>query len=105
MIITNNIALGLIGIALTILSIILAYIWKSNGRLQKAMLEGLLRLEEGQRALMEGQKVLIEGQKALIEGQKALMEGQKALMEGQKEIAKILERIERRLKGEDEKAV
>jgi exonuclease VII small subunit len=89
--IISNIALGLIGVALSIFDIVLAYIWKSNGRLQKVVIEGLSRLE---RTMVEGLSKLEEGHKALMEGQKTLIEGQKALMERQKAIAKILERIE-----------
>jgi DNA repair exonuclease SbcCD ATPase subunit len=89
--IITNIALGLIGIALTIFSIVLAYIWKLNGRLQKAIIEGLSKLES---MIVDGLSKLEEGHKALREEQKTLIEDQKALMERQKAIAKILERIE-----------
>lgn len=41
------------GIAITFLGIILAYIWRSNGKLQRSMMEALLRIEEGQKDIAQ----------------------------------------------------
>jgi len=48
------------GIALAILGLILAYMWRSNGRMQRTTMEALPRIEEVQR---EMGRTLIEGQK------------------------------------------
>ena len=53
-----EIAISLMGIALTVLAIVLAYIWRTNGRI----IEGLRILQEGQRRLEEGLQVLQAGQ-------------------------------------------
>ena len=67
-------------IALTILGLILAYIWRSNGRMQRTMMEALSSIEKGQR----------EMGRSLIEGQKDIAAGQKDIAAGQKEIAKMI---------------
>jgi len=79
------------GIAIAFLGIILTYIWRSNGKLQRSMMEVLSRIEEGQR----------EMGKALIEGQREIAQ---MIAAGQREIAqmlfnqtKILEKIESRV--------
>ena len=48
------------GIALATLGLILAYMWRSNGRMQRTTMEALSRTEEAQR---EVGRALIEGQK------------------------------------------
>jgi len=48
------------GIALAILGLILAYIWRSNGGMQRTTMEALSRIEEAQR---ETGRTLIEGKK------------------------------------------
>jgi hypothetical protein len=44
------------GVALTILGLILAYIWSSNGKMQRMMIDALSRIEEGQKEISAGQK-------------------------------------------------
>jgi phage shock protein A len=75
-----EIAIGLIGVSLTILGLISAYIWKSNGQLQRDMMEALERIEQGQER-----------------GFKALAEGQERIAQMLLNQTKILERIERRI--------
>jgi len=86
------------GIAIAFLGIILTYIWRSNGKLQRSMMEVLSRIEEGQR---EMGRTLIEGQREIAAGQREIAAGQREIAVGQREIAqmlfnqtKILERIE-----------
>ena len=71
-------------IALTILGLILAYIWRSNGRMQRTMMEALSSIEEGQR---EMGRSLIEGQKEIAAGQKEIA---KMISEGLKSLADIV---------------
>ena len=52
------------GIAIAFLGIILTYIWRSNGKLQRLMMEVLSRIEEGQR---EMGRALIEGQRDIAQ--------------------------------------
>lgn len=47
-----EIAISLMGIALTVLAIVLAYIWRTNGRI----IEGLRILQEGQKTMQAGQE-------------------------------------------------
>jgi hypothetical protein len=72
------------GVAITILGLILAYIWKSNGRMQMTTMEALSRIEEGQR---EMGRTLIEGQKDITAGQKEIA---RMVSEGLKSLAEIV---------------
>jgi len=88
-------AIGILGVCLTVLGIILAYIWKGNHKMDKAILAAQERME---RAIMESLKAILATQERLEEGQK---KGFAILEEGQREIAqmllnqtRILERIE-----------
>jgi hypothetical protein len=53
------------GVALTILGLILAYIWRSNGKMQRMMMEALSRIEDGQKEIAAGQKEIAAGQKEI----------------------------------------
>jgi len=95
----------ILGICLTVISLIGAYLWRANGKLQKAMMNALTGIGEGQKVMMNALTGIGEGQKAMMnaltgigEGQKVMMqalerieEGQKILVEGQREIAQILQ--------------
>lgn len=48
------------GIAIAFLGIILTYIWRSNGKLQRSMMEALLRMGEGQREIAAGQREIAQ---------------------------------------------
>jgi len=72
------------GIAIAFLGIILTYIWRSNGKLQRSMMEVLSRIEEGQR----------EMGRTLIEGQREIAVGQREIAQMLFNQTKILERIE-----------
>ena len=72
------------GIAIAFLGIILTYIWRSNGKLQRSMMEVLSRIEEGQR----------EMGRTLIEGQREIAAGQREIAQMLFNQTKILERIE-----------
>jgi hypothetical protein len=77
------VAIGMMSVAITLLGIILAYIWRSNGKLQRSMMETL-------KAVMEGQKSMMEGQKSMMEGQKSMMEALLRIEEGQRQGFKYL---------------
>jgi hypothetical protein len=76
--------IGMLGVCLTVLSIILAYIWKGNQKMEKAILDGQERLEEGLKILEEGQKEIA----------KIVKEGQIELAQMLLNQTRILERIE-----------
>ena len=75
------------GIAIAFLGIIFTYIWRSNGKLQRSMMEVLSRIEEGQR----------EMGRALIEGQREIAAGQREIAQMLFNQTKILEKIESRV--------
>ena len=75
------------GIAIAFLGIILTYIWRSNGKLQRSMMEVLSRIEEGQR----------EMGRTLIEGQREIAVGQREIAQMLFNQTKILEKIESRV--------
>ncbi|MFQ6050037.1 MAG: hypothetical protein ACE5J0_03335 [Candidatus Paceibacterales bacterium] len=77
------VAIGMVGLALTLLTIVLGYIWRANNRLAKQLQEGQERLQEGQERLQEGQERLQKG----MEGIASIV---KDVHEGQKEMAKLL---------------
>ncbi|MEW6103188.1 MAG: hypothetical protein AB1630_05145 [bacterium] len=43
----------ILGICLIVISLIGAYLWKANGKLQKAMMEALVRIEDGQKEIAQ----------------------------------------------------
>jgi hypothetical protein len=45
--------IGILGVCLTVLGMILAYIWKGNQKMEKAILEGQRVLEEGQKEIAQ----------------------------------------------------
>ncbi|MDI6793081.1 MAG: hypothetical protein QME81_09475 [bacterium] len=99
-----EIAIGLMGLSLTMLGLIFAYIWKSNGHLQREMMNALERIEEGQKGIAQIAKEVAQIVKGAEESQKEIAQIVKGAEEGQKGIAqmlfnqtKILEKIEGRL--------
>lgn len=92
-----EIAVGMVGMGLTFLGIILAYIWRANGRYLRELQReiGLVAqgLMEGQNRIMEGLERLMAGQERLMQGQERLMEGQERMMNGQERIAKSVEEV------------
>ncbi|MDI6703191.1 MAG: hypothetical protein QME40_00685 [bacterium] len=90
-----EIAIGIVGLSLTLLGLIFAYIWKSNGRLQMDIMAGLNsmmfvleRVEKGQE---KGFEVLAQGQREMA---KMIEQGQERLAQMLLNQTKILERIE-----------
>lgn len=79
-----EIAIGLVGLGLGVVTVVFAYIWRANGRYIK-----MLRDEIAQDSKML-QQALTESTRVLQEGQK---ESARVLQEGQKEIVRGLERI------------
>jgi len=82
-------AIGILGLCLTVLGIILAYIWKGNHKMDRAILAGQERMEK---AILDAQERM---EKGILDAQermeKAIMASQERLEEGQKEIAQILQ--------------
>ena len=84
-----EIATGIVGAALAFLGLILAYIWRTNGRYMRELMTGQERLQEGLVRLQEGQERMA----------RALQEGLMSLQEGQKEIARITQEILREVRA------
>ena len=84
-------AIGLMGLGLTVLGIVLAYIWKSNGKLQRAMMSALERIEKGQEGMMKGQEGMMSALERIGKGQE---KGFEVIAEMLLNQTKILERIE-----------
>ncbi|MBU1262039.1 hypothetical protein KKG61_04275 [bacterium] len=80
-------AISILGVCLTVLGLIFAYVWKGNHKMETAILEG-------QRVLSEGQKIMMQGLERIEEGQK---EGFRTLSEMLLTQTKILERIEAKI--------
>jgi cellobiose-specific phosphotransferase system component IIA len=81
----------ILGICLTVISLIGAYLWKANGKLQKAVMDALRGIGEGQNAMMQALERIEEGQK---KGFAILEEGQKEIAQMLLNQTRILERIE-----------
>lgn len=86
-----EIAIGMVAAALALLGLILAYIWRANGRYLKLLMDG-------QRELMVGQQRLQEGQATTA---RELMEGQKEIARGIGEVAKITQEILREVRAKE----
>lgn len=83
-----EIAISLMGIALTVLAIVLAYIWRTNGRI----IEGLRILQEGQKTMQAGQERIAK----LTEGIAKLIEdAERRRAEDTKYLAELIARISR----------
>jgi hypothetical protein len=97
------------GVAVSLLGILCAYVWNGNHKMEKAILESQERIGMGQERIEMGQermgKVLVDGFNILEEGQKMMMGALERIEEGQKEgfrtlsemllnQTRILERIE-----------
>ena len=54
----------ILGLCLTVISLISVYLWKTNGKLQRTMMQALERIEEGQK---KGFAVLEEGQREIAQ--------------------------------------
>lgn len=78
-----EVAIGLMGLALSVLGIVLGYIWRANIRLAKMLIEGQERVQRGMEALQKG----IEGIASMV----------KDVHEGQKEMAKLLAEIYKKI--------
>ena len=55
------------GVAIAILGIILAYIWRSNGQMQSYMVRMLETMSEGQKEIAAGEKEIAAGQKEIAQ--------------------------------------
>ena len=51
-----EVAISLLGLALTTLGAVFAYIWRSNGLLQRSMMAALERIQQGQERMEQGQR-------------------------------------------------
>jgi uncharacterized protein YoxC len=60
MAIAVGIGLSVMGVAVSLLGILCAYVWKGNHKMEKAIMEG-------QKAIMESLKILEEGQKEIAQ--------------------------------------
>jgi hypothetical protein len=91
MAIAVGIGLSVMGVAVSLLGILCAYVWKGNHKMEKVIMESQKALLDGQERIEMGQermgKVLVDGFNILEEGQK---KGFAILEEGQREIAQIL---------------
>lgn len=76
-----EIAISLMGIALTVLAILLAYIWHTNGR-----------IIEGLRILQEGQKIMQASQERIA---KLTEDAERRRAEDTKYLAELIARISR----------
>ncbi|MBU1599948.1 hypothetical protein KKG61_07600 [bacterium] len=54
----------ILGLCLTVISLISVYLWKTNGKFQRTMMQALERIEEGQK---KGFTVLEEGQREIAQ--------------------------------------
>lgn len=54
----------ILGLCLTVISLISVYLWKTNGKFQRTMMQALERIEEGQK---KGFAVLEEGQREIAQ--------------------------------------
>jgi|GEM_PF-3384106 len=81
--------IGILGVCLTVLGIILAYIWKGNQKMEKAMMESL-------KAILAGQERLEEGQREIAQ---IVKEGQRELAQMLLNQTRILERIEGKVRA------
>ncbi|MBU1262037.1 hypothetical protein KKG61_04265 [bacterium] len=50
----------ILGLCLTVISLIGAYLWKANGNLQRTMMQALERIEEGQKEMSLGQREIAQ---------------------------------------------
>lgn len=83
----------ILGLSLAVLGILFTYIWKANGKLQKAMMQALERIEGGAVRIEEIQKEIV---KMIQEGFSTSQEGRSTLAQMLINQTKILERIEAR---------
>ncbi len=75
-----------LGLILGLLGLIFTYIWKTNGKLQKVMMQALERIEQGAVRIEEGSVKIEEAQRDI-----ALILQQ--VKEGQRDIALILQQV------------
>lgn len=80
-------AVGMMSVAITILGVILGYIWRSNGKIQRSMMESLKTMKEGQETMVESLKTMKEGQKTMMDALLSIEEGQR---QGFKYLADII---------------
>ena len=63
------VGISLVGVAISILGIILGFIWRTNGRYMRALQEGQERIAKG---LQEGEERILNSLQELQEGQKEI---------------------------------
>ncbi|MFQ6122948.1 MAG: hypothetical protein ACE5LA_07845 [Dehalococcoidales bacterium] len=56
-----EVAIGLVSVALAILGIILVYIYRTNGRYMRALLDGQREIQNGLKELQAGQREIAAG--------------------------------------------
>lgn len=88
-----EVAIGLMSLALAILGVILVYIYRTNGRYMRALLDGQREMQNGLKEIQAGQREIAEGIKAthreIQNGLKELQAGQREIATGIKEVARI----------------
>ena len=80
-------ATAILGICLSVLGLIFAYIWRANGKMQKEILATVKEIAQGQKEIAQGQREIA---KMVTEGFSRLEEGQKEIVQGQREIARMI---------------
>ncbi|MDH5815604.1 MAG: hypothetical protein QXD66_03435 [Candidatus Nezhaarchaeales archaeon] len=68
-----EVAIGLMGLALSVLGVVLGYIWRANSRLAKMLLEGQERMQKGMEVLQKGMEGIALMVRDVHEGQKEMM--------------------------------
>jgi len=92
-----------LGLILGLLGLLFTYIWKTNGKLQKAMMQALERIEENAVRIEEGQRDIAIILQTVKEGQsnsaQILNQGQRDLAQmvnqGQRELAQMVKEGQR----------
>jgi len=99
-----EIAMGIMGVALTLLGVILAYMWRSNGKIQSQMMSALERIEQGQKEIMQGQKEIAQAVSGVSQMVREVSQTLKDVSQMVKDVSqmalnqsRILERIEAKL--------
>ena len=93
-----EVALGLVSLALAILGVILVYIYRTNGRFMRALLDGQRDIQNGLRELQAGQRDIQNGLKEIQAGQKDIANGIKEIAMIARDIHAGMEAIAGRLK-------
>ncbi len=72
-----EVAIGLISLALAILGVILVYIYRTNVRYMRALLDGQREMQAGQREIAEGTKEIAKIARDIHQGMERMVGGLK----------------------------